>query len=86
MATRVKVMSTVSITATAKKNSTTCMATSGPNAKSSWIDRMSVLARLMTWPDWVRSQKSNESSVSRSYIRLRRSFSMRSAERKSPNR
>ena len=47
MATRVKVMSTVSITTTAKKNSTTCIATSGPKAKSSWIDRMSVLARLM---------------------------------------
>ncbi len=53
---RVSGTSMRSITTRATTSSTSCMAISGPNANSSWIERMSVLARLMTCPLWIRSQ------------------------------
>jgi hypothetical protein len=42
--------------ANAMRNVSADMSTSGPNASSSWIDRMSLFARLITWPDCVRSK------------------------------
>ena len=76
MATRVRGSDSTSIAANPMASSASCMATRGPKAKSSWIERMSLLAREMTCPVWVLSQYENDSSVRRSYTRLRRSASM----------
>ena len=56
MATRVSGSDRTSMAATPNTSSASCMATSGPNANSSWMERMSLLAREITWPVWVRSQ------------------------------
>ena len=54
-ATAVSPTSITTMTITAAINNTSCMAMSGPNANSNWIDRMSLLALEITCPDWVRS-------------------------------
>ena len=56
MATRVKGSDRTTIAAVPMTSITIWVATSGANANSSWMERMSLLAREMTCPVWVRSQ------------------------------
>ena len=56
IATSVRGSDSATIAAVPMTSSASCMATSGPNANSIWIERMSLLARDMTWPVWVLSQ------------------------------
>ena len=45
----------VNMMARAKKNIRIDREISGANARNIWSDRMSELAREMSWPDWTRS-------------------------------
>ena len=56
IATRVKGSDSATIAAVPITSSASCMATRGPNANSSWMERTSLLALEMTCPVWVLSQ------------------------------
>ena len=66
IATRVKGTDSTTIAAVPITSITSWVATTGAKANSNWIERMSLLAREITCPVWVRSQYENDSSVSRS--------------------
>ena len=66
MATSVRGSDSTTIAAVPMTSITICVATRGAKANSSWMERMSLLAREITCPVWVRSQYENDSSVRRS--------------------
>ena len=55
MATRVSHTWIESMNPRAAANITIVIEIMGPNTRNIWTERMSELAREMTWPDWVRS-------------------------------